>query len=127
MAVNTEPENPVEAYKAIIDQLVEETTHGMSARLVRESGIYSKAQDAIVPNEFVKSLDPRQCGMLADMLNRERYGAIHDTLAVLTWWLLARDVGLTFRGDPMPFDLSGMGLHGDYVGRCDGWEWPKEA
>lgn len=41
------------------------------------------------------------------------------------WWITARDVGLTFRGEPMPVELSGMGLLGDYVGRRDGWEWPS--
>jgi hypothetical protein len=26
----------------------------------------------------------------------------------------------------MPVDLSGMGLHGDYIGRRDDWEWPDD-
>jgi hypothetical protein len=59
------------------------------------------------------------------MLSEARDGTIHDVLAALTWWMTARDVGLTFRGEPMPFELSGEGLHGDYIGRRDGWEWPK--
>jgi hypothetical protein len=55
-----------------------------------------------------------------DVLKRERQRAIFDRLAVLTWWLLTRDVGIAFRGQLMPFELSGMGIHGDYIGRLDG-------
>jgi hypothetical protein len=127
MPPNFEPSTPVEAYKAIIDQLVEETTPGVSERLLRESGVYSKAPGDVAANEFVKSLTVEQRLLLADMLHRERMGAIGGTLAVLTWWLLCRDVGLTFRGQPMPFELSGEGLHGDYIGRLDDWQWPKDG
>ena len=64
--------------------------------------------------------------MLARMLHAERVAAIHDVLAVLTWWIVARGVGFTFRGETMPIELSGEGLHGDYIGRVDNWEWPDE-
>lgn len=126
MPPNFEPSTSIEAYKAIIDQLVEETTPGLSERLLRESGIYSKSARLPAANEFVKSLTGEQRNLLAEMLHHERIGAIHGTLAVLTWWLVCREVGLTFRGQPMPFELSGEGLHGDYMGRLDGWQWPKE-
>ena len=59
------------------------------------------------------------------MVHDERTSAIHDVLADLTWWITTRRVGLTFNGQPMPVELSGMGLHGDYVGRLNGWEWPE--
>ncbi|MBB5766442.1 hypothetical protein GGR67_000472 [Xanthomonas arboricola] len=64
--------------------------------------------------------------MLLSSLTQERQSAIHDTLAALTWWIDSRGIGLTVNGQPMPIDLSGMGLHGDYVGRADGWEWPSD-
>jgi hypothetical protein len=121
-----EPTTPADAYKAIIDQLVNETSHGLSERLVRGSGIYSKAPSEEAANAFVRSLTPEQRNLLADMLRHERTGAIHDVLAVLSWWLSCGGVGLTFHGQPMPFELSDMGLHGDYVGRLDGWQWPKD-
>jgi hypothetical protein len=63
--------------------------------------------------------------LLAGMLRHERTSAIFDVLSNLTWWLCCREVGLTFRGQPMPFELNGMGLHGDYIARLDGDEWPK--
>ena len=127
MPVNFEPSTPLEAYKAIIDQLVEEVTPGVSERLVREDGVYSKAPDQAAENEFVRSLTVDQRTILAQMLHEERVGGVFDVLSRLTWWLCCRDVGLTFKGQPMPFELSGEGLHGDYLGRCNGWEWPKEG
>ena len=51
-----------------------------------------------------------------------------SVLAALSWWVDCQDVGLDVSGDTrMPVDLSGMGLHGDYVGRRDGWEWPSQS
>lgn len=61
------------------------------------------------------------------MLQEERDGAIHDVLAGLTWWIDCQEVGFTFRGESMPVDLSGMGLHGDYIGRREGWDWPDDG
>jgi hypothetical protein len=115
---------PVDAYKAIIDELVNETSHGVSERLVAEEGILSRAPDDQPFNTFVQSLSTEQRRMLAQMLHAERTSAIHHVLAVLSWWVHASEVGFSYRGEQMPVDLSGMGLHGDYIGRRDGWEWP---
>jgi hypothetical protein len=60
------------------------------------------------------------------MLGDERRGAIHDVLALLSWWLDVGGLGFTYKDQPMPVDLSGAGLHGDYIGRQTGWEWPDE-
>ena len=115
---------PIDAYKAIIDQLVTETSYGVSERLVIQEGIFSRSPDEDSSNTFVRSLTTKQQEILAKMLHAERISAIHDVLAILSWWVEAGEVGLTFRGESMPVDLSGMGLHGDYVGRQNDWEWP---
>jgi hypothetical protein len=60
MPINFEPSTPVEAYKAIIDQLVEEVTPGISERLTREEAIYSKAPAQAAANRFVQSLTAEQ-------------------------------------------------------------------
>lgn len=91
-----------------------------------EHGEFSKAPDHREFNTFIRSLSPSQRELLSRMLQEVRHGAIHDVLAELTWWITTRGVGLTFHGDPMPVELSGMGLHGDYVGRVEGWEWPAD-
>ena len=118
------PDTPLDAYKAIIDQLVHETRLSGPGSWLAEEGIFSNAPADQEYNAFIRSLSPEQRALLARMVNEARDDAIHDVLAALTWWMTAREVGLTFRGEQMPIELSGMGLHGDYVGRRDGWEWP---
>lgn len=120
----SEPNTPIDVYKAIIDQLVGETRLSGASSHVAESAMFSKAPAHTEYNAFIRSLSPKQRELLSRMLQEERDGAIHDVLAALTWWITSREVGFTFRGKPMPMELSGMGLHGDYVGRRDGWDWP---
>ena len=119
------PMKPVEVYKQIIDQLVERSP-SVGARLVMEEGIYSKAAAFRHTNDLVRALTPDQRAVFAEMLTHERESAIHDVLAALTWWIDCRDVSLTYQGQPMPIQLSGEGLHGDYIGRRDNWEWPSD-
>jgi hypothetical protein len=56
------PACPIDAYKAIIDQLVTETSRGISERLVAEEGVWSKAPTEQIPNAFVQSLSSEQRG-----------------------------------------------------------------
>jgi hypothetical protein len=119
------PNTPLEAYKAIIDQLVAETRCGGAGLQIAKRSVFSKAPAHGEYNDFIRSLSAEQRSLLARMLSHERDGTIHDVLAVLSWWISVREVGLTYRGEPMPTELSGMGLHGDYVGRKDGWECPR--
>lgn len=117
---------PVDAYKAIIDQLVTETSHGVAEKLVMAERIFSKSPTEALANSFVQSLSADNRAILARMLHAERTSAIHDVLSVLSWWTQPGGVGLTYRSEPMPTDLSGMGMHGDYVGRCFDWDWSSD-
>jgi hypothetical protein len=121
------PHRPVDAYKAIVDQLVDETTRSVTQRLVTGRGFFLETSDHAVFNPLVRSLTPEQRRLLGDMLLQERLGGIHDVLAVLTDWMSSDGLAFTFQGEPMPVDLSGMGLHGDLVGRRQGWEWPNDG
>jgi hypothetical protein len=117
-------ETPAATYREIIDKLVNDARQSVAAKLVRTEGIFSRAPSRRTLNKFVGLLSHQQRNLLSQMLEAERDSAFHDVLAELTWWISCRDVGWTVRGEPMPVDQSGMGLHGDYVGRRDGWEWP---
>ena len=121
----SEPNTPVNVYKALIDQLVDETRLLGSSAHVAKNGFFSKAPAHSEFNDFIKSLSPQERQLLSQMLQEERDSTIHDVLAALTWWVTAHEVDLVFKGKSMPIDLSGMGLHGDFVGRKDGWEWPE--
>ena len=118
---------PIDVYKEFIDQLVNETTHSVTQKLVTERGFFLETSAHAVFNELVRPLTPEKRKLLGDMLLAERRSAIHDVLAVLTWWILCGGLAFTFEGEPMPVELSGMGLHGDFVGRLQDWDWPAES
>jgi len=125
---NSDPTSlkPVDAYKAIIDELATTHSHSVRAtRVARNVPFLETATDAKY-NALTNTLTPVQRQLLADMLDEEHIGGIHDVLACLTWFILTREVGLTFRGEPMQVELSGSGLHGDYIGRRDNWAWPAD-
>jgi hypothetical protein len=118
------PTTPEEAYKAIIDQFANDTRLRGGGTQVKAKGIYSKAPAHQRYNDFIQSLTTEQKNLLSDMLKHEREAAIHDLLSDLTWWMVCREVGLTFRGQPMPTELAGEGLHGDFISRTMGYPWP---
>jgi len=125
MTAEQRPSRPSDAYKEIIDQLVTETSHGVNERLVVREGGFSETSDSRIFNPFLNALSNEQRQMLAQMLHAVRISAIHDVLADLTWWVDAGGVGFTFRGEPMSVGIEG-GLHLDYIGRLNGWKWPKD-
>ena len=114
--------SPRSVYTSIIDQLVKESVLPAD-RL--QNGIYSKAPDHGKFNNFIATLNSEQRTLLAEMLNSEHIDAVHGVLATLTWWIVCHDVTWNYKGEEMPVDISGMGLHGDYVGRLADWEWPE--
>lgn len=119
------PTQPIDAYKKIIDDLVEQTPP-VSGKLVIDKGIYTRGQGEFGErmNEFVRRLSHDDRVALAEMITSERQSAIGDVLAMLTWWITCHGLQISLRSEPMPVDLSGMGIHGDYVGRLEGWNWP---
>lgn len=119
------PQTPLEIYRAIIDQLAEETRVQGAGSYLARSGRFSNAPDHEEFNTYLQALDDADRKLIAEMLESERNSAIHDALALLTWWIDCSDVTLCVHGDEMPIGQSGMGLHGDYVGRVDDWEWPS--
>jgi hypothetical protein len=117
---------PIDAYKTIIDELVNETSRSVTQQLIVERGFFLETSDNARFNQLVRSLTSEQRELLGDMLLEERWGTIHDVLAVWTLWM-SNGLAFTFQGKPVPVDLSGMGLHGDFVGRRQGWEWPSNS
>ena len=119
---------PADVYKLFIDTLATETSDSVRARLVAADGYFSHATEHEPLDRFVARLSPDQRQLLAEMLRNERQAAIHDVLALLSWLIQCHDVDLTFRGEAMPVALlDGPGLHGDYICRRQGEEWPDRT
>ncbi len=113
-------------YHEIIDQLVRETrSQSACATRATDNAPFPAESEQPAFNRLLASLDAEQRTLLAETLRQERHSAIHDVLAVWSWWIECRGVGLSENGTPMPVGLSGMGLHGDYVGRANDWAWPE--
>lgn len=119
---------PLEAYENLIDLLAfGYLSKSMSAkRLIERDDFNTDNPDNREQGRFLTSLTKKQREMIALMLLEERESVIHDILAMLTWRIDGNDLQLMWKGEPMPVDISGMGLHGDYVGRRDGWNWPAD-
>lgn len=112
-------------YQEIIDQIVRETrTNSAYSKRASENRPFPVESEQDDFNNLLLSLTEDQRTLLSSVLLQERHSSIHDVLAVLSWWIESRDVGLSENGEPMPVDFSGMGLHGDYVGRVNDWAWP---
>jgi hypothetical protein len=115
------PSRPIDAYKQIIDQLVKESPS-------RGLHMYCNTMGKEHMDKFVRSLSAAQSAVLTDMLNEERSTAIYDVLAVLSWWNICHELAFTYHGQDMPVSLTDNdGLHGDYLERLDGYEWPDDA
>jgi hypothetical protein len=120
------PQNAIDAYKALIDGIIEHVLpYGSGSRLAK-AGILSAAPDDQECNDYIKTLSDQERTFLVKMLKDARHETIHDLLAYLTWWIDSRDVRLTYKGEPMPLYFVG-GLHYDYLSRYDGdWNWPQD-
>jgi hypothetical protein len=90
---------PAYAYKAIVDQLVNETMGSVTQQVLTERGYFPKTSDNAVFNELVRALRPEERRLLGNMLLRERSDTIHDVLAVLTDWMLTTDSRLRFKAN----------------------------
>ncbi|MFN3166576.1 MAG: DUF6547 family protein [Phycisphaeraceae bacterium] len=44
----------------------------------------------------------------------------------MTWWFDCAGLALTYKGKSIPIDIRGMGLHGDFVARKEGDDWPTD-
>ncbi len=116
--------NPKSVYMNFIDQLVEDS-NPISSKLISEDKLFSKAVGHEKYNAFVSKLSSEQRQLLSEMMKCERESAIHDVLASLTWHIECNNVTLNYKGEEMPVQLSGMGLHGDFIGRLSKeWDWP---
>lgn len=117
------PSNALDVYKRIIDDLV--NVEPVSARLVREEGLYNRGLGAETQNDFVRALSEDQRKTLAEMLANVHQQGIGHVLAYLEWWITCHELAITFRGEQLPTGFA-EGILYDWIGRGDGWEWPSD-
>ena len=116
------PSSARQAYKAIIDALVEDTRRNACDRSVRDDAVYRKADGCAEANALVASLSQDERRVLAGILLDQRKSAVSSALALLDW-KLGGDTVIAYRGEAIPFGQCEGGPHGDYLARFDGWKW----
>ena len=108
-------------YKDFIDELVD-----MSRRCAHEGRIrighdpWNNAMNAIL-----EKLDDRERTVLANYVLDAYHSAIHDTLFRLEEMRWNLDMTITADGALLPIG-DYEGIHCDYIGRREDWEWPDE-
>lgn len=111
-------------YMTIIDELVS-LSNKRGYKNISEKGIYSKAVGSEKYNDLIQNLSVDEREILIDLLMETQVEAIHSVLASLSWWIDCKGLNLHQENEKLDVDISGMGLHGDYIGRLQGWEWPE--
>src|SRR5215470_11335451 len=66
-----DPTPPIDAYKALIDQLVNETSRSVMARNVAERGAFPETSAHAVFNDLIGSLPAERRRLLSQMLEEE--------------------------------------------------------
>ncbi len=118
MTNNEPPVEPIDAYKAIVDGIVDRTWQPSDLDLYRTPATWMTPEESA----FVRGLDEPQRQALASLCRAAKRSAVHDALAVLEWWLDTSALQMTYGGEPLPYGV-GHSWFGDYIARCDGWEW----
>lgn len=118
MAMN----DPREKYKVFIDGLVERK-ESIRARRVRDNTLLEGAnKDQRYFNELLTSLSQAQREGVADWLQNERLGSIHDVLVYLT----DNEYHLVDNDGELAWEPFGNEMFLDFIARSAGDEWPKE-
>ncbi len=113
----------LQEYKVFIDGLVK-LRGSVLARRFRE-GVWHCEQppDQVKYNELLATLSQQQRDLIADILDNERSGSIHDVLVFIT----DRKYRVFKDETMLAVEPFGMESFFDYVARSMGDSWPDEA
>ncbi len=110
------------AYRVFIDGLVQISESVGSRRVLRGFWHPEPPPDQVKFNELLQALPQEQRAVLAELLQKERTGAIHDVLCYIqeNEYKLTAPSNESFSESPF-----GTDLHFDYVARLAGDPWPS--
>ena len=112
-------------YKDFIDTLVKMSAKCSDEGVIRGQRVRWNDENSAVINGLLEKLDDRERNALADFLLGTYRSAVHDVLAELEWMRCCKDMTITVEGEILPLGAY-EGLHCDYIGRLQDWEWPDE-
>ena len=115
---------PLEEYTAFIDALVERCWSA-SARWVRAKKPWPDSPENKAINDFLSTLSDSQREVLAGMLEEEKEGGFHDTLAYLNEEMTVEGLRLVRNGVEFPVEPFGTEMHYDFICRRKADPWPE--
>jgi hypothetical protein len=95
----------------------------ISAALLEQEGIYSRAESESWINDAVETMNAEQREALITIVTKERQQALLDALVVLDEDLGSGDLELVYEGLPVDMDADGMSLHQQFLGELAGDDW----
>lgn len=112
----------LEYYKNFIDGLAARK-NGVVSKWILGKG-FPETEDNRAYNELLASLSAEQKEVLAKLVQMERLGGMHDTLAYMNEMLDCDGLVLSQNGETLPYDEFDS-MHFDFICRCEGDEWPQ--
>lgn len=113
-----------ESYKALIDKLAKMSHSCVSANCIMQGEVRGcRAETGI--NDILSKLDEKEKNILAEYVLSAYHSGIFDTLEQLEWLRVCKDMVITVEGEILPTG-NYEGISCDYIGRCQGWEWPED-
>ena len=118
-------------YRNFIDEMVAVARPSVRVDRIAAHGHTERTNHAALPldseealrREFCRSLGAEQRVILAALLADEREAAVHDVLAFLEWAVLTERLDIT-GADGSFSGKAEETMHGDFVSRAAGDEWP---
>jgi hypothetical protein len=95
----------------------------ISATLLEQEGIYSRADSESWINDAVDSMDTEQREALIAIVTKERQQALLDALVLLDEELSSGDLELVYEGENVDFHADGLNLHQQFLGQLAGDNW----
>jgi len=115
--------SPLNEYKRFIDDLVKIRT-SILARQVMDEGLPALPVNKEI-NQLLSQLSLEQRETLAKIIQKERDGGIHDTLAYMSDAINLNGLRLSRNGTEIAIEPYGTEMYYDWVCRYMGDEWPE--
>lgn len=113
----------LENYKSLIDSLVKMSGSCAAMTSIKRGEVKGvEAKSGI--NDILAKLSDEERDVLANYTLKAYTSGIYDTLEELEWHRVCKDMVITMEGEELPVGKF-EGIPCDYIGRCDGWEWPE--
>ena len=112
----------LEVHRALIEQFAAETPD-LFARLVREDGVFHRADGFQAANKLVGELDREKCEVLATMLQETRKSALFDALRIIHETFYTRSLRLLVGNSEVPLEPYGYTLFQEYITLLELGDW----